>query len=993
MKLQQTTPGLMRHTRCLILLTLGFMLCAPAKGQTTYQSTVLADNPLAYYALNPGVDGTANAPDLTTNGNNGNASGIASSVGPTEFITNAAYFDGSTTIDLSQGTNADLLNYTGPITLEAWVQSGDPSLFSNLGDIVAKGYDAGSYAYAEVSLRVNGPYGETFTGGSENTNNSGESVYVTGGVVSTTWSYVVVSMDGSNCSLYQNGVLVGQASDTGGSYVFPDDWVIGAGSDSGVSRVFYGNISEVAIYNYGLTAAQVLNHYFVGTVNTPATNSPPLLTSLPQSVASLLGGSATFTVTAVSAYPTTNQWYLNSVALTGQTNTTLTVTNINSGNTGTYTVVVGNTIGTTNASAILSLVTPSSLVWSSFNNNGVWDLDTTLNWTNLNTGLPAVFTNYDEVLFNDASGAPNAVTIATNVQPSLITVDTSTNSYTFSGSSISGPGSLIKEGTSLLTIDTPAGITGSVTIGGGAIYAGKNCFSDVSSFTISNGASLDLGGGSLFNNKPVTVSGAGLNGEGAIFNSYNDYPSESLTITLTGDTLFGGTARWDLASGSIISGPYSVTLDWSANSQNSYYGQWTTVTLAADVLNVFVTNGIDPSAASNLGMVGDDTICQNPETLFTVGGGSAMIFYGGGFNGNIHALSGSTIYLWSAPSVFTGNTIILESNAGWQSTGSSSTTEPVNSAIVLNGVAHIVVQTHYVLYTNVINGPGGFVMDTSDHGMIFASADTYTGPTIIGTGGSSVALYLTNNGSILDSSLIFFGGTNADDVHLDVSGRSDLTLTLASGQTLAGIGTVNGNLVVSPGATITPGGTNTTIGITAGSNPVGVLGAVSNVTLSGTTLIKLDGSGSNDVVESQDEITYGGTLSLVNISTNALAAGNSFQIFNASSYSGSFASITPTTPGSGLAWDTSELSSGTISVVTGQTTGPTISSTMLSAGNITISGSGGPPNGTYFVLTSTNLAAHTWLPIATNSYNVSGDFSSTIAITPGATQQFYVIQQ
>jgi len=245
----------------------------------------------------------------------------------------------------------------------------------------------------------------------------------------------------------------------------------------------------------------------------------------------------------------------------------------------------------------------------------------------------------------------------------------------------------------------------------------------------------------------------------------------------------------------------------------------------------------------------------------------------------------------------------------------------------------------------------------------------------------------------LDSSLIFFGGTNADDVHLDVSGRSDLTLTLASGQTLAGIGTVNGNLVVSPGATITPGGTNTTIGITAGSNPVGVLGAVSNVTLSGTTLIKLDGSGSNDVVESQDEITYGGTLSLVNISTNALAAGNSFQIFNASSYSGSFASITPTTPGSGLAWDTSELSSGTISVVTGQTTGPTISSTMLSAGNITISGSGGPPNGTYFVLTSTNLAAHTWLPIATNSYNVSGDFSSTIAITPGATQQFYVIQQ
>jgi hypothetical protein len=415
MKLQLTTPCLMRHGRCLILAALSLTLCAAAKAQSTYQSVVLGDNPLAYYALNPGTDGTTNAPDLSGNGNNGAPTNIFPAEGPTEFITNATYFDGSAAIDLSQGTNAGLLNYAGPITLEAWVQPGNPSLFSNLGDIVAKGYDASSYAYAEISLRVNGPYGETFTGGSENTNNSGESVYVTGGVANTTWSYVVVSMDGTNCTLYQNGVLVGQASDTGGSYVFPDDWVIGTGSDAGSSRVFYGNISEVAIYNYGLTAAQVLNHYFVGKVNSPATNSPPLLTSPPQSVSTLLGGTANFTVAAVSAYPTTNQWYLNSVALTGQTNTALTVTNINSGNTGTYTVVVGNTIGTTNASAILSLITPSSLVWSSFNNNGVWDLDTTPNWTNLTTQLEVVFTNYDEVIFNDASGAPTTVSVNSTV--------------------------------------------------------------------------------------------------------------------------------------------------------------------------------------------------------------------------------------------------------------------------------------------------------------------------------------------------------------------------------------------------------------------------------------------------------------------------------------------------------------------------------------------------------------------------------------------------
>ena len=47
-------------------------------------------------------------------------------------------------------------------------------------------------------------------------------------------------------------------------------------------------------------------------------------------------------------------------------------------------------------------------------------------------------------------------------------------------------------------------------------------------------------------------------------------------------------------------------------------------------------------------------------------------------------------------------------------------------------------------------------------------------------------------------------------------------LDLAS-QTLAGIGTINGKLVVSAGAIISPAGTNTTIGITAGANSTGTI--------------------------------------------------------------------------------------------------------------------------------------------------------------------------
>src|ERR1700678_827732 len=264
MKLQLTTPGFVRRGRCLIFAVLGLALCSAAKAQTAYQSVVLADNPLAYYALNPGADGTTNAPDLSGNGNNGDPANIAPATGPTEFITNAAYFDGAAAIDLSQGTNAGLLNYTGPITLEAWAQPANTSFF---GDIVAKGYENDGQYYPELTLRVNGPYGPTYTGGSEGDASTNDRVYATGGSETTNWSYLVVSMDGTNCSLYQNSVLVNQQPDVNVSYVFPDDWVIGDGSDSGNGRVFFGNISEVAIYNYGLTAQQVLNHFYYGKVN------------------------------------------------------------------------------------------------------------------------------------------------------------------------------------------------------------------------------------------------------------------------------------------------------------------------------------------------------------------------------------------------------------------------------------------------------------------------------------------------------------------------------------------------------------------------------------------------------------------------------------------------------------------------------------------------------------------------------------------------------
>jgi len=226
-----------------------------------------------------------------------------------------------------------------------------------------------------------------------------------------------------------------------------------------------------------------------------------------------------------------------------------------------------------------------------------------------------------------------------------------------------------------------------------------------------------------------------------------------------------------------------------------------------------------------------------------------------------------------------------------------------------------------------------------------------------------------------------------------VTGRPDQTLTLTSGQTLAGVGGVNGSIAVSAGATLSPSGTTAALGINwGGTNAVGAIAASANLTLSGTTVIKLDGNGTNDMVQAAANIIYGGTLNLVNIGS-PLAVGNSFHIFSAAGYSGSFTGITPATPGAGLAWRTNQLGNGIVSVVTAPAQ-PVIGSVKSSGGNLIFSGSGGTAFGTYYVLTSTNLAAPlvNWTPLSTNAFDSVGNFNVTNAINAGTPRLFYLLK-
>jgi len=964
-----------------LIITAGLTLMAIGSAQASYQSTVQADNPAAYFALDtidPGGSGAAT--DLSGNGNNSSYVNVYPIPGPTAYVPNAGLFDPTlgSTVNLP---SAGILNVPGKITMEAWVQPADPA--QSLGDIIAKGYD--STANIENVLRVNQ---NQYQGGGYT---NGVSKMANGGVVTTNWAYVVTTFDGTNWNTYVNTILVAQTADNVGAIYSSDTWAIGNGTvDAAGTRNFNGNICQAALYTNALTPAQIINHYIVAELNMPAAGARPVIATQPQSQASYIGGNVTLSVVVASATSTTNLWLKNGNPI-GQTNSTLVLTNLALGDAGDYSVVVGNINGTTNSAvAALTVATPLNLKWSG-TGGATWDTGTTASWLNLANSATTVFHYGDAVLFDDTPGAPTSITFSGLVTPSTMTINSSVNNFSFGpyspgNNTVSGPVKLIKKGTSTLTLGTAGQFSGPVDVEAGVILAQGYSFQSVPSITITNNAMVDLSGGNYSNpNQYIYMSGSGINGQGALFNSLYGV-SFIFNIVLTGDATIGcigGTSGLGLNGGS-ISGPHVLTLDWqNVNGYNEWVGP---IAIGADVIGITLTNG-------TLGMKYLTTACQNPNTVLTAGTNTTFAWWNGtgGFNGSIHMLSNSIARLWSAGSVYSGSTITLDGPMDWSTWGDSSSAITINSAVVLNGIVRIIIGDHNTVYTNVISGSGGLFLHFWNSAMILSASNTYAGPTIID--GPQIAL--TGNGSISHSSLIFFGGSNPTTTHLDATGRPDQTLTLASGQTLGGIGGVNGSLAVSSGAIVSPAGTNTVVtmeGPQTYANPVGTIAASSSVTLNGTTVIKL-GSGTNDMVQAGANITYGGTLNLVNISGSPLAMGNSFQVFSAATYTGSFASITPATPGAGLAWDTTQLNTGVIKVAVGASP-PVIGSTTVSGGNLIFSGTGGTANASYSVLTTTNLVTPllNWTLLSTGSFDGSGAFSVTNAISAGTAQSFYTIR-
>lgn len=140
-------------------------------------------------------------------------------------------------------------------------------------------------------------------------------------------------------------------------------WRFNGSNISGATSASY-TITNVRTSNAGSYSAVVTNS--VGsatsnaatlTVNTAAT--APSITTQPASQTVATGGTATFSVVASGTAPLSYQWRFNGTNISGATSSSYTLTNAQTSNAGSYSVVVTNSAGTATSNGATLTVTTS----------------------------------------------------------------------------------------------------------------------------------------------------------------------------------------------------------------------------------------------------------------------------------------------------------------------------------------------------------------------------------------------------------------------------------------------------------------------------------------------------------------------------------------------------------------------------------------------------------------------------------------------------------
>ena len=453
-----------------------------------------------------------------------------------------------------------------------------------------------------------------------------------------------------------------------------------------------------------------------------------------------------------------------------------------------------------------------------------------------------------------------------------------------------GPGKLILTGPNASSAGMSIGCFGNVIAAPASLGSGPVSITSGCSLEIDLGGSASLGNNLLFtggklraNGGTVSLAGGSLQidgGNGATFETIN--ASDRLIFNSPLRTFGNGTF------GTVfINGPGAVVLNSGLTVQNGgplvYYWQVTAgATLQLNHTNAItfgnlvlsggkVQTGVDSGGIFTSGTtsVADGTIQPGRSTS-----GSGVSNYFGDLSVSTMTVQpGSNLLAGSTADLGFGNTQLPDGDAIIQVQNNAS----VSARVTLSGIV------------SAGFGSAGGLVKAGNGTLVLTADNSYTGHTVVSNGTLKVS---NPTGTATGSGVV----------------------RIFSGGFLSGTGKIAGPVSVRSGGTLSPG------------NSVGTL-AISNNLVFGagaTNLMELFlNLGTNDKIVGLSNLTYGGTLLLSRLVSLSYTNGSAFKLFNAQTYNGVFATLSPATPGTGLQWDVTTLGvDGTLRIVTGTNQAP-----------------------------------------------------------------------